>query len=135
MEQNIYVLVVEALTTNILPTNEVTLPTFTCSATATMKIIIIHEVAKYCSNECFPPRKLPYPIYTTACSLIAIHFGTSTEASTLRCFHYNYDHWTSPRIRSIGYGVSVNRYLIMKKYHHEKTMLTLWHVFFSRSDS
>ena len=36
---------VEALTTNILPTNEATLPTFTCSASSNHENSI-HEVTK-----------------------------------------------------------------------------------------
>ncbi len=102
------VLVVEALTTNILPTNEATLPTFTCSATAIMKILSTKWL-NIAQTNVFPPENYR-TLYTTACSLIAIRFGASTEASTLRCFHYNYM-ITGHRL---GYGVSVNRYLIMK---------------------
>ena len=43
------VFVVRAQITNILPTNEVTLPTFTCSASSNHENII-HEVTEYCST-------------------------------------------------------------------------------------
>ncbi len=49
------VFVVGGLTTNILPTNEATLPTFTCSA-GSYHENIIHEVTKYCSTtNILPP--------------------------------------------------------------------------------
>ncbi len=41
------VFVVGGLTTNILPTNEATLPTFTCSASSNHENIT-HEVSQYC---------------------------------------------------------------------------------------
>ena len=45
MGQNIRVFVVEGLTTNILSTNEATLPTFTCSASN--HEYNIHKMTKY----------------------------------------------------------------------------------------
>ena len=55
------VFVVEALTTNILPTNEATLLTFTCSESSNHENII-HEVTKYCSTtNVLPPEN--YPLY------------------------------------------------------------------------
>ncbi len=41
------VFVVEGLTTNILPTNETPLPTFTCSASSNHENIT-HEMSQYC---------------------------------------------------------------------------------------
>ncbi len=41
------VFVVEGLTTNILPTNEATLLTFTCSASSNNENIT-HEMSQYC---------------------------------------------------------------------------------------
>ncbi len=41
------VFVVGSLTTNILPTNEATLPTFTCSASSNHENIT-HEMSQYC---------------------------------------------------------------------------------------
>ncbi len=57
------VFVVEGLTTNILPTNEATLPTFTCSASSYHENII-HEMSQYCSTtNILPPENYrPYGI-------------------------------------------------------------------------
>ncbi len=54
------VFVVEGLTTNILPTNEVTLLTSTCSASSNHEHIT-HEnnVSILLNHEYFVPRKLP----------------------------------------------------------------------------
>ncbi len=48
---------VEGLTTNILPTNETTLPTFICSASRNHENNI-HEMTKYCSTTKFCPQKI-----------------------------------------------------------------------------
>ncbi len=62
------VFVVEGLTTNILPTNEATLPTFTCSASSNHENII-HEVTKLIllNHEYFAPRKLLAIRYIDCC--------------------------------------------------------------------
>ncbi len=53
------VFVVGAQTTNILPMNEVTLPTFTCVQAATgHKKYYFTKWLNYCSTTCFVPRKL-----------------------------------------------------------------------------
>ncbi len=47
------IFVVGALTTNILPVNEATLATFTCSASSNHKNI--NEVTKHFNHKCFAP--------------------------------------------------------------------------------
>ena len=62
------VFVVGALTTNILPTNEATLPTFTCSASSNHENIT-HEMSQYCSTtNILAPEN--YPLYGTYLSMI-----------------------------------------------------------------
>ena len=56
------VFVVEGLTTNILPTNEATLPTFTCSASSNHENIT-HEMSQYCwTTKIFPPEITRYMV-------------------------------------------------------------------------
>ena len=54
------VFAVEGLTTNIVPTNEATLPNFACSASSNHENII-HEMTQ---PRIFAPRKLPAIRYT-----------------------------------------------------------------------
>ncbi len=66
---------VEALATNSSPTNEATLPTFTCRASSNHENII-HEVTKYCSTTNVLP--LPplenYPLYGNYINIV-LHLG------------------------------------------------------------
>ena len=58
------VFVVESLSTNILPVNEATFTTFTCSASNNHKNY--HELTKYCSAmNVLTPWKLPAIRYST----------------------------------------------------------------------
>ena len=63
-------------TTNILPTNEAILPTFTCSASSNHEKII-HEVTKYCSttNVLPPPKITRYIRYNTYNSQCFVHLS------------------------------------------------------------
>ncbi len=45
------IFVIESLSTNILPTNEATLPTFTCSASSN------HDINNLPNQKCFDPRR------------------------------------------------------------------------------
>ncbi len=56
------VFVVESLTTNILSTNEATLPTFTCSASSNHENII-HEINIAQPQICCPPKITHYTVH------------------------------------------------------------------------
>ena len=64
MGQNIVVFVVEGLITNILPTNEATLPTFTCSASSNHENIIHEMTINADQPQIFcPPKITRYTVY------------------------------------------------------------------------
>ena len=80
------VFVVGGLTTNILPTDEATLPTFTCSASSNHEIII-HKMTKYCSTMNYTVVVNEQNIISSGGCVIDEQFRRGVHGSVPFCTH------------------------------------------------
>ncbi len=101
---------VGGLTTNILPTNEATLPAFTYNPSSNHENII-HEMSQYCwttnilSPENYPLYGINDNYYTRNSSCLIFNFNAVLLKICLQCLH---EYIVFPIVITVWYTVSIN---------------------------